>query len=269
MPKHIVITGSTRGIGFGLAESFLKLGCSVTVSGRGQDAVDKAVADLTSRYDAEHILGIACDVTVPEQVQTLWDASVEKFEKVDIWISNAGVSSDQGMLWELSAKQALMPIMTNILGSVYSAQVAVHGMLAQGYGALYNMEGMGSDGRKHAGLTLYGTSKYALHYLTESLTLELKDKPILVGALRPGMVITDLITGRYADQPKELERVKKIFNIIADRVENVSPWLAKKILENQKSGVIIAYSSMFKLMWRFISQPFAKRDLFTGMGTDD
>lgn len=261
--KHIVITGSTRGIGHGLADAFLARGCSVTVSGRGQDAVDSAVAGLKSKYEAERIFGQACDVTVPEQVQALWDQSVKQFGKVDIWINNAGVSGDQGLVWELSAKNAEPPITTNILGSIHGAQVAMRGMLAQRFGALYNMEGMGSDGRKHAGLTLYGTSKYALHYLTESMALEAKETPIIIGSLRPGMVITDLITERYKDRPEEWERAKKIFNIIADTVENVTPWLADAVLANQKNGAILSYSSGLKMMWRFASQPFVKRDIFT------
>jgi len=124
------------------------------------------------------------------------------------------------------------------------------------------MEGMGSDGRKHAGLTLYGTSKYAIHYFTESLAIEARQTPVIVGALSPGMVITDLITDRYEGRPDELERAKKIFNIIADKVENVTPWLADRILTNQKNGAILAYSSSWKLLWRFISQPFVRRNLF-------
>ena len=121
-------------------------------------------------------------------------------------------------------------------------------MLAQGFGAIYNMEGMGSDGRKHAGLTLYCTSKYAIHYFTESLVLETKDTPVIFGALRPGMVITEMIENRYKNQPEEWERAKKLFNINADRDENVSPWLADKMLANQKYGVILAYTSMWKLL---------------------
>jgi NAD(P)-dependent dehydrogenase (short-subunit alcohol dehydrogenase family) len=261
--KHIVITGSTRGIGYGLAKAFIARGCSVTVSGRGNEAVEKAVAGLRSGHDAERVFGLACDVTVPEQVQALWDKTAEKFGKVDVWINNAGLSGEQGLIWELSSDDAQTPIRTNILGTIYSAQVAMRGMLVQGFGAIYNMEGMGSDGRKHAGLSLYGTSKYAIHYLTESLALETKDSPVIIGALRPGMVITDMIVDRYEGRPEEWERVKKIFSIIADRVENVAPWLATKILENQKNGAILAYSSTWKLMWRFASQPFVKRDLFT------
>jgi len=260
--KHIIITGSTRGIGYGLAKAFLSLGCSVTVCGRGREAVGKAVAGLKSGYDANRIFGLACDVTIPDQVQALWDGSVKRFGKVDIWINNAGVSGDQGMLWELPAEEVQKPIGTNILGTIYGAQTAMRGMLSQGYGGIYNMEGMGSDGRKHVGLTIYGTSKYAIHYLTEGLALEAKDTPVIIGALRPGMVITNLIIDRYADRPEEWERVKKMFNIIADSVENVTPWLANAILSNRKHGVILAYSSIWKLLWRFISQPFVKRDLF-------
>ena len=260
--KNIVITGSTRGIGYGLAKAFLSRGCSVTVSGRGRESVDKSVAGLKSEYEAERILGQACDVTVPEQVQALWDQSVKQFGKIDIWINNAGTSGEQGLVWELPADEAHIPITTNVLGTIYGVQVAMKGMLAQGFGAIYNMEGMGSDGRKHAGLTLYGTSKSAIHYLTESLALEAQQTPVLIGALQPGMVITDMIVNRYNNRPEEWKRAKKIFNIIADTVENVTPWLADRILTNQKNGAILAYSSTWKLLWRFASQPFYKRNLF-------
>ena len=260
--RHTVITGSTRGIGLGLAEDFLSRGHSVTVSGRGQEAVKKVVASLASRFDAESVLGMACDVTNPAQVQALWDKSVERFGKVDIWVNNAGWSGEQGMVWERPEEELTGVITINLLGTTYGSQVAMKGMLAQGVGAIYNMEGMGSDGRKHAGLTLYGTSKYAVHYFTESLALEAKETPVLVGGLRPGMVVTGLITDRYKDRPEEWERAKKIFNIIADRVENVAPWLAKQMLENKKNGAMLAYSSTWKLLWRLVKQPFVKRNLF-------
>jgi len=260
--KHIVITGSTRGIGYGLAEAFLSRGHSVTVSGRSEKGVEKAVAGLRSKFEVERVFGTVCDVTEPEQVQALWDQSYEKFGKVDIWINNAGVSGDQVLVWELSDNDVQIPIQTNIIGTVFGSQAAMRGMIAQGHGAIYNMEGMGSDGRKHVGLTLYGTSKYAVKYFTDSLSLEAKDTPIVIGALRPGMVITDLVVDRFNGRPEEWERSKKIFNIIADSVENVTPWLAENILANQKNGVRISYSSTWKMLWRFISQPIVKRNLF-------
>ena len=80
--KTIVITGSTRGIGYGLAEAFLSMGCSVTVSGREEETVEKAVAGLQFRFEAERVFGVACDVIDPSQLQALWDKSSERFGKV-------------------------------------------------------------------------------------------------------------------------------------------------------------------------------------------
>jgi NAD(P)-dependent dehydrogenase (short-subunit alcohol dehydrogenase family) len=260
--QHVIITGSTRGIGHGLAKAFLSLGCAVTLSGRRKQAVQAAVKSLQSQFDAERVFGLACDVTVPAQVQALWDRSVERFGKVDIWVNNAGWSGEPGMVWERPPEEAASVIATNVLGTHYGAGTAMRGMLAQGFGSIYNMEGMGGDGRKHAGLTTYGTSKYAVHYFSESLALEARGTPVIVGSLRPGMVITGLITDRYRERPEELERAKRVFNIIADTVENVAPWLAARMLANQKNGAVLVYSSAWKLLWRFLGQPFVRRNLF-------
>ncbi|MEM9954868.1 MAG: SDR family NAD(P)-dependent oxidoreductase [Chloroflexota bacterium] len=73
--KTIVITGSTRGIGFGLAQQFLERGCKVVVNGRSQASVDKAVAQLGSWR--QNLIGIPADITEESQVQTLWDSAVE------------------------------------------------------------------------------------------------------------------------------------------------------------------------------------------------
>jgi NAD(P)-dependent dehydrogenase (short-subunit alcohol dehydrogenase family) len=261
--KHIVITGSTKGIGYGLAENFLRHGCSVTVSGRSQKTADEAAARLRSTADADRVCAVACDVTNPIQVQKLWDESLVKFGKVDIWINNAGWSGEEGSVWERPADEIASVLTTNLIGTVYGAQVAMRGMSQQGFGAIYNMEGMGSDGRKHAGLTMYGTSKYGVHYFTESLALEAKETGMIVGSLRPGMVITDMIMERYKDRPADWERVKNIFNIIAERPETVTSWLVNAMLTNQKNGAILSFSSTWKMLWKFASSSFVKRDLFT------
>ncbi|MDH3991989.1 MAG: SDR family NAD(P)-dependent oxidoreductase, partial [Gammaproteobacteria bacterium] len=61
--KTVVITGSTRGIGKGLAENFLARGCAVVISGRQQPAVDAVVAELGQRYGADKLAGMACEIT--------------------------------------------------------------------------------------------------------------------------------------------------------------------------------------------------------------
>lgn len=261
-PKNIVITGSTRGIGYGLADAFLQLGCAVTVSGRGRESTEAAVGQLAAKHDLGHVFGLACDVTLPAQATALWEESAARFGGVDIWVNNAGYSGEMGMVWERPAEEIQSVIATNLLGVIFGSQAALRGMQAQGHGAVYNVEGMGSDGRKHAGLTFYGTTKYAVHYFTESLAMEAKDTPIIVGGLRPGMVATDLLRGRFKDRPEEWERTKKIFNILAERVEDVTPWLARAMLSNRRNGNILSYSSPWKMIWKFISSPIVKRQVF-------
>lgn len=260
--KHVVITGSTRGIGYGLANSFLDLGCSVTISGREKSDVDEVVEKLGVEYSPERILGLSCDVREVNQLQELWDESKGRFQKIDIWINNAGYSGPQMSTWEIPPEKVKAVIETNLLGVINGSIIALQGMLEQGFGEIYNMEGLGSDGRKIEGLTIYGTSKYGLRYFTDSLIKEAEGMPIVIGALRPGMVITNMITGQYDERPEEWERDKRIFNILADRVETVSPWMAEQILQNDKTGVRISWLSRWKVMARFLVSPFRKRDVF-------
>ncbi len=261
--KVIVLTGGTRGIGYGLADSFLALGCNVTISGRAQENVDKAVAALAEKHDTDRIFGQACDVTVFERVQALWDAAKARFGKVDIWINNAGIGLPQTDCCDLSPEQMKSVVDTNLLGAMYGARVALRGMLGQGFGAIYNMEGLGSDGRQVEGLAPYGATKRALAYLTDALAQEVKGTPVIVGALRPGMVVTDLITKQYEGRPpEEWAEGRRIFNILADRVETVTPWLAQRVLANTKNGARINWLTPAKVAGRFLTARFRKRELF-------
>lgn len=260
--KAIVITGSTRGIGYGLSDAFLERGCSVTISGRSREAVDRAVAELGARHGVERLFGYPCDVTDYDQVQALWDAAREHWGCIDIWINNAGIAHAQMPLWKQDHAEVAAIIETNLLGSIYGAQVAMKGMLSQGSGSIYNMEGLGSGGRRVEGLTTYGTTKAALTYLTDAMVAEAEGTPVLVGAIQPGMVATDMLTQQYTDDPERWEEAKRIFNILADRPETVTPWIADRVLANPKNGIRIRWLSRGKLMVRFLTAPIAKRDIF-------
>ena len=262
--KSVVITGSTRGIGYGLADSFLTLGCTVTVSGRSSASVQKVVTQLSSAHQADSVLGHPCDVTRFGQVQGLWDKAQSHFGKVDIWVNNAGIGHPQIEFWTESSQEIRALVETNIVGTMYGARVALRGMLEQGFGSIYNMEGLGSDGRKVSGLTLYGSTKSCIRYLTDALTEEVRGTGVIVGALSPGMVVTDLLIGRYEEGSQDWEGAKRIFNILADRVETVTPWLAQKALTNKKNGALIKWMTRGKVMGRFLAAPFRKRDLFEG-----
>ena len=259
--KTIVITGSTRGIGFGLADAFLDMNCSLILSGRTQTGVDAAMAVLLQKHEGASILGYPCDVTQAEQVLALWDAAKDHFSNVDVWINNAGVGQSFGDVRQLKPEQMAAPVETNILGTLYGSRVALNGMIEQGYGALYNMEGLGSNGRKQPGITVYGATKYAVRYITEALAIETKDTPIIVGALSPGMVVTDILTEPYVDRPEQWEKDRRVLNILCDRVETVTPWMAQEIINNEKSGVRINWYRRGKIIRRFLRAPFRQRQV--------
>ncbi|NJM90624.1 MAG: SDR family oxidoreductase [Hydrococcus sp. RU_2_2] len=250
--KTIVITGGTRGIGYGLADAFLALDCNVAISGRNAKSLEMSIEKLADKYSPQKIRGYVADVRHFEQVQALWDKAKADFGKIDIWINNAAMTHPRFPLWEQTPETLAAVVETNLIGTMYGAKVAITGMLAQGFGAFYNLEGSGSSGTKVENLTLYGTTKYGIRFLTESLVQEMQGTPIVVGAISPGIVVTDLITGQYNEQQVELwERSKRVLNILADRVETVTPWLAEQILANQKTGIRIAWLTKAKAIRRF------------------
>lgn len=260
--KTIVITGSTRGIGRGLADSFLAKGCRVVVNGRSQNSVNEAVAQLGQKHAADRVTGQAGDVTKHEDHQALWDKAVETFGKVDVWINNAGIGHPMQNVWEIPAELIEKVIDVDLKGVIFGSQVAVKNMIDQGHGHLYNMEGFGSNGRTRAGLSVYGSTKRGLRFLTRSLTAETKDTAVKVSALSPGIVITEFITDQYKDDAEGLEQAKRIFNILGDKVETVTPWLADQVLKNDKSGARFQWLTFPSILWRFMTAGFNKRNLF-------
>lgn len=263
--KNVVITGSTRGIGKGMAREFLNRGHNVVISGRTQDSVDAALADLKDAAEAKgaRLAGVPCDVSDINQVQSLWDKAVEHLGSVDIWINNAGRTNSSNKIATLPAGEFSGVVGTNLLGTMYGCQVALRGMQAQGHGALYTFEGFGSNGMQAPGNHVYGTTKYAITYFTKALINETKGGPVLVGYMSPGMVTTDLLLkGKDKMPPQVWEQRKKVFNILADHVETVTPFLVEGVLANTEHGARIAWLTRKKSMWRFFKSRFSKRDLF-------
>lgn len=260
--KTVVITGSTRGIGRGLAENFLERGCSVVISGRRQSDVDARVAELGERYGSDRVGGKACEVTDAEQLQALWDAAAAKFDRVDIWINNAGISLPRKPLHEQDPADLARVVDINLGGLLLANRVALAGMREQGSGQIWNMEGFGSGGQVQPGMCAYGATKRALSYVNKSLQKELKGTAVQVCTLSPGIVVTDLLVGDYDMASPEWEKSKKIFNILGDTVETVTPYLVDGILKADKSGAKVAWLTGGKAFMRFMTAGFNKRDLF-------
>jgi NAD(P)-dependent dehydrogenase (short-subunit alcohol dehydrogenase family) len=258
----VVVTGSTRGIGRGLAESFLDRDCRTMVTGRSPSAVDQAVGELGDRFGAELVGGCPVDVTEIDQLRTLWATAVDRFGQVDIWINNAGASAKRKPLWEQSADEISRVVDTNLTGSLLASKVALEGMVAQGHGALWNMEGFGSNNEAQIGMAAYGASKRAVKYLNKALQKDIAGTGVLANTLSPGIVATDLLVDDYDHTSEEWAKAKKIFNILGDNVETVTPWMAEKVLATDKTGQRVAWLTKRKAAGRFMTSSFNQRELF-------
>ena len=263
--KSIVITGSTRGIGRGLAENFLKRGCKVVVSGRNQGVVDECVSELSNIAGADNVTGLACDVTDPEQIDALWQHAKTTFSIVDVWINNAGMSIRRLPLKDQSCDDLKAIVDTNFTSILLTNKVVLSGMTEQGSGQIWNMEGFGSNGATQPGMAAYGATKRALTYINKALQKEVKGTAVQVNTLSPGIVVTDLLLGDYDLESPEWQKAKKIFNILGDKVDTVTPWLVDGVLKANKSGTTVAWLTGGKAFRRFMMAGFSKRDLFADM----
>ncbi len=258
----ILITGSTRGIGKGLATEFLRLGHRVVITGRSEAAVAAATGQLAP---LGQVLGVACDVRELASVQAAWAAGVARFGQIDLWINNAAVATDRALLADLPADQIRTTVDTNLLGTLYGCQVAIAGMRGQpGGGKVFTFEGFGSDGMSRPGLTVYGATKRALRYLTAALARECAGTNVLIGSLSPGIVATDLLlySSKGEDQA-EWEQARRTLNILGDTVETVTPWLAREALAMTKQGARISWMTPAKAAGRFAMSAFRKRDILS------
>lgn len=225
----IVITGSTRGLGRGLAEYF---------TGQGHQVVGCGSADG--------------DVRERRQLQRVWDTAVAEHGRVDLWINNAGITHARLPLWQLGEDEAKAVVDVNLTGVVNGCAVALSGMAAQGHGHVWNMEGLGSDGRMVPGLAVYGATKRALRYLTRALAAE-APPGVTVGLLSPGMVVTDLLLRDLTPQSR------RAFGILADRVETVAPWLGEQAVRRAGTNAHVRWLTPAKVLARFAMAPFVNR----------
>lgn len=259
---NFVITGSTKGIGFALAKNVVGRGGQVLISGRAQADVDAAVARLGGKA-----IGLAADVTDAAQVQALWDKAAASFGRVDVWINNAGVANTTRKIVETSPADLRNMVTTNLLGTIHGSQVAARGMTAQGGGRIFNILGGGSDGEYFPGMGIYGSTKRGLDYFTRALVKELAGTPVIVGRVRPGVLLTEGVVREIKADPASFAKSRRMMNVICDLPDTVAPYLVERMLAMQKSGGKIAWLSGGKIAQRFLMARFKPRaDLFQTLG---
>ena len=230
----VVITGSTRGFGYAIAEAMLRAGATVVISGRSEDALDAALESLGRLGSVE---GTVCDVRQEEQVYALARRTVERHGRIDVWINNAGYSASAGMMLDLPPTQAIDMFLANDMGTLYGAQAALHYMLARKQGTLVNIYGNGSFLRPASPTGLYGASKAWVTSFTRTLAQELKGSGVKVIGFSPGMLLTDMLTTPTIVGERGRAMMKNygfVLRLLAGSPQNAAAKLVEAVESNRK-----------------------------------
>ncbi|NPD89833.1 MAG: SDR family oxidoreductase [Asgard group archaeon] len=257
----VVITGSSKGIGFALAKEFLKFGDSVIISSRSEENINLALTKLKEDISEARVFGQLCDVTKSEEIKKLMDFSLEKLGEIDIWVNNAGTSGfEYDHLVNISDEAIENAIRTNVIGTLYGCREAIKIMTKQGKGNIFNLAGMGSNGMASPNLAAYGTSKSSMPQLLKSLKKETKDTGIGIHLLYPGMVLTDLLIRNATPE------AKKFFNMVVERPETVAAKIVPQMRLIKGTGKSIKYSGTFKFFMKMMTGSLRKNRFFDKEG---
>ena len=258
--RTVVITGSARGFGYSMLELFYKKHFNVVLCDINEEELENAKKQLKQISSTGKILSYVVDVTKEEQIESMIKDIISKVGTIDIWINNAGVNQPNKAIWELDSKTINRLIDIDLKGTILCSKCVMPVMLKQKKGAIYNVEGYGSNDATMLGLSIYGTAKRAITYFTEALAEESKQNGnyVLIGKITPGIMITNFIGTAMGDGEKiELpEKTKNVYNILGDRPEVIAQFMVEKIVRNEKNDVKFTWLTNKKAMGRFIKALF-------------
>ena len=185
-----VVTGASRGIGRAIASRLASEGADLVLGARGVDGVEAASAALAEEYPDGRFLPVGCEVSSWDSVSELMDRTVEKFEKIDFLINNAGITRDN-LVMRMKKEEWDDVLAANLTGVFNTCRLAARQMLRQRAGRIVNITSVvGLLG--NAGQVNYAASKGGIISLTYSLAREMASRGVLVNAVAPGFIETDM-----------------------------------------------------------------------------
>ncbi len=214
--RKILVTGSSRGIGRAVAEAFA--GCGDTVAVHHRDSPDLAAEVAASLPGDGHVV-VQADISDPSAVRTMVDAAAAGLGGLDVLVNNAASYGRAGHpVSEVSYEQWQQvwqeTIGLNLIGAANVTWCAVQHMIAAGGGRIVNVSSRGAF-RGEPGQPAYGASKAGLNALGQSLAVALAPHNIIVSAVAPGFVATDMAAAHLEGASGDAIRAQSPFGRVA------------------------------------------------------
>jgi NAD(P)-dependent dehydrogenase (short-subunit alcohol dehydrogenase family) len=188
-----LVTGGGRGIGRNVALELAAAGATVAVAARSADQIKETADEIGG-------LAIECDVSDREAVERMVAEVEAAHGRLDLLVSNAGISVSEDAAWELEPAEWWRVFEVNVLGVYLCCRAVIPGMLARGGGRIVNVAS-GAAYLPGTSSTSYSASKAAVHRFSETLALQLEPKGIPVFSISPGLVRTKMTEGFGANAP--------------------------------------------------------------------
>ena len=198
--RSAIITGSTSGIGLGIAKRFAAEGYDIVLNGLGKAAEVEATRSELESASAGTVLFHGADMTKPDEIADMVAAAEKAFGGIDVLVNNAGVQH-VAKIEEFPAEKWDQIIAINLTSAFHTIRAALPGMKARGSGRIVNIasaHGLVASPFKSA----YVAAKHGIVGLTKTVALEVAENGITVNAICPGYVETPLVAGQIADTAK-------------------------------------------------------------------
>ena len=193
--KVAVVTGGSRGIGLAIAQALAGAGAKVAVLARDGARAQEAAQGLGGGAQ-----GFACDVSDAAQAETTIGAVDKALGPVDILVNNAGITRDN-LLFRIAEDDWEQVLDTNLKGAFLMTKLAARGMIKRRWGRVVNITSVvGLTGNK--GQSNYAASKAGLIGFTKAVAKELASRNVLVNAVAPGYIDTEMTRG-IAEEAKQ------------------------------------------------------------------
>ena len=192
--KVAVVTGANQGLGLAIAKRYLEAGVGgLAICARNGALLQKAKAELQSAIaPGQKILAQMADVSKPEDVRSLVDATRAEFGRIDILVNNAGVYGPKGEIEDVDWAEWARAIEINLYGSILMCRAVLPHFKAQSYGKIVQLSGGGAT-KPLPRLSAYAVSKAAIVRFVETLAEEVRENRIDVNAFAPGALNTRML----------------------------------------------------------------------------